>query len=283
MQVPDTQEKWLAVAKAFNDRWNLPNCLGAVDGKHVAIVKPDGAGSEYYNYKLFHSIILFAVADADYNFLYVDVGCNGRVSDGGVFLNSKLYTMLEKNERNMPPPAPLPGRPQIDVPYFLIGDDAFPLKPYMQKPYPSRNLTVEKRICNYRFSRARRIIENVFGIVSNRFRILQKPIDLDPDNVISVVRACCALHNFLRSLSATSRKVYSPKSTLNSECSRTGEVTAGKFAKVAGTCLERLPPDQVHRSIAGAHQARDILADYFMTNGSVPWQWDRACVNESDE
>ena len=281
--MPETQEEWLKLARDFDLKWNLPHCLGAIDGKHVAIVKPDGAGSEYYNYKEFHSIILFAVADADYNFVFADVGCNGRVSDGGVFLNSKLYSMLENNERDMPPPEPLPSRPQVDLPYFIVGDDAFPLKSYLLKPYPKTGLTTEKRIANYRFSRARRVVENVFGIVTNRFRILQKPIDLKPDNVISVVRACCVLHNFLRSVSTASRRMYSPNSAINNECSRSGDITQGRFANVAGTCLERLPEEPTQRSTATAHEARDLLADYFMTNGIVPWQWDKACINDFDE
>ncbi|XP_013407628.1 uncharacterized protein LOC106171725 [Lingula anatina] len=76
-----TEEEWKDVAARFSSRWNYHNCLGAVDGKHIAIKKPPNAGSYYYYYyyyyKGFHSIVLMAVADATYKFLYVHVRAVG--------------------------------------------------------------------------------------------------------------------------------------------------------------------------------------------------------------
>ncbi len=76
---------------------------------------------------------------------------------------------LEENRLHLPEPDALPGT-QTAVPYMVIADDAFPLKTNLQKPYPHRNLSQEKRIYNYRLSRARRVSENAFGILANRFR-----------------------------------------------------------------------------------------------------------------
>ena len=75
---PTTPEGWLEISKKFEERWNLSNTIGALDGKHLAIKCPRGAGSLYYNYKGFHSIVLLALVDADYKFMYIDVGANGR-------------------------------------------------------------------------------------------------------------------------------------------------------------------------------------------------------------
>lgn len=47
-----SKEDWLEIAKKFNAKWNFPNCVGAIDGKHVAIRRPTNAGSLFYNYKV---------------------------------------------------------------------------------------------------------------------------------------------------------------------------------------------------------------------------------------
>ena len=139
--------------------------------------------------------MLLALVDADYKFLYVDIGTNGRVADGGVFKNSTLFTALEENKLGLPSPKPIQcnGPP---VPYTIVADDAFPLKEYIQKPYSQAGLTKEKRIFNYRLSRARRIVENAFGILANCFCVFMSPIGLSPEKVKTVVLACCTLHNF---------------------------------------------------------------------------------------
>lgn len=188
--------EWECIAQQFNKQWNLHNCIGAMDGKHIMIRPPANSGSFYYNYKHRFSIVLLAVVDADYKFIYVDIGCNGRISDGGVFRECSLTKALEEKSLNIPAPSPLPGRSD-PIPYMMVADEAFPLKEYIMKPY-RRNLTRENRIFNYRLSRARRIVESAFGILANRFRAIPFPIALDPDKVELIVMACCSLHNFLK-------------------------------------------------------------------------------------
>ena len=76
---PSDPDGWKQVAVKFGKRWNFPHCCGSIDGKHVAIRKPDHAGSLYYNYKGFHSILMLALVEADYKFLWVNVGADRRI------------------------------------------------------------------------------------------------------------------------------------------------------------------------------------------------------------
>lgn len=90
-QFPKNVDDWLEVADDYAVQWQFPHCLGAVDGKHIRIVPPPDSGSFYYNYKKTHSIVLMAIANANYEFIYCDMGTNGRVSDGGVINNTAFY------------------------------------------------------------------------------------------------------------------------------------------------------------------------------------------------
>ena len=101
-----------------------------------------------------------AIVDTEYKFIYVDIGCNGRVSDGGVFKNCIIYEALQKKNLNILEPTRLPGSRFI-VPYVLVADDAFALSKYLMKPYSQTGLTTEK--INYRLTRARRTVAKYLG------------------------------------------------------------------------------------------------------------------------
>ena len=133
----------MSIAQEFLEKWNFNKCIGAIDGKHVLIRPPPNTGSYYFNYKHTFSIVLLAIIDADYRFIYTDVGCNGRISDGGVFKNCSLYRALEEKHLNIPKEAQLPGTDQT-FPFVIVADDAFPLKDYILKPYSRNDLTPEK-------------------------------------------------------------------------------------------------------------------------------------------
>lgn len=143
-----------------------------------------------------HSIVLMGIADAKYRFTYIDVGANGRISDGGVFNRTTFSKSLTEGTLNLPEPCPLPARNE-PIPYFLVGDDAFALSNNLIKPYATQNLSGLERVFNYRLSRARRIVENAFGLLANRFRVFLAPIHLDAEKTRKLTIACCSLHNYL--------------------------------------------------------------------------------------
>ena len=168
---PTTPQEWRAKADVFSIKWQLQHCLGALGGKHIAIKCPPDGGSEYFNYKKFHSIILMALVDGDYKFIWLDVGQPGSAGDAQVFNRSELKECIEDGSAGFPEPDPLPGD-DTDVAYFIAADDAFALKTWLMKPYSKRLLTITERVFNYRLSRARRIVENAFGILASRFQVL---------------------------------------------------------------------------------------------------------------
>lgn len=198
MPVP-TREQLQVIVNEFFTRWDFPNCFGAIDGKHCKIKCPDNSGSLYFCYKKHFSIVLQAVADADYKFIAIEVGGAGRQSDGGTFTASTLYKLLESNAFNVPEPQCFPGS-LIVSPCVLIGDEAYPLKTYLMRPYPRTNLTLEKIAFNERLSRARKCVECTFGILRAKWRILAKEIETNEDVAISIIKAACMLHNFVRKL-----------------------------------------------------------------------------------
>ena len=272
--MPHTEEEWRKIADGFQHTWQFPNCIGALDGKHIKIKPPPKSGSMYFNYKSYFSIVLMALVDADYKFVYVDVGCQGRISDGGVFRESSLNSALERNLLNIPSPQTLPER-DVSVPFVVVADDAFPLKAHIMKPYSQRGLDMSKRIFNYRLSRARRVVENAFGILANRFRVYESAFPLLPEKVEKIVLATCVLHNFLRSKSSA-RAIYTPPDILDREDPKTHEVRGGSWRESSSNGMVAVARQSGNRPPTAAKDIQDELKDYFNEQGKVDWQWNLA-------
>ena len=180
---PTDPEDWMKIEERFRNRWNVPHAIGALDGKHIAIKKPKRSGSEYFNYKGYFSLVLLA---------------NGSSSDAQIFNRSKLNRRIENRTLGLPPPELL-GPGGANLHYFLLGDDAFALMPWLVKPYSRHQLTREERIANYRISRGRRMVENSLGILVKRFRVLLTTMEQRPKVVRDIVLTCVVLQSMLRS------------------------------------------------------------------------------------
>ncbi|CAH1969829.1 unnamed protein product [Acanthoscelides obtectus] len=181
--VPKYQEEWQQIANDFDQKWNYPHCCGSIDGKHICLQAQINTGSDYFNYKGFFSIVLLAIVDAT-----IALRCQGRLSDGGVFANTTFKKLLETSSLNLPSMKVLPGRISSTSPFVFLGDEAFALQPHMMTPFPgTQQKGSPARIYNYRHSRARRVVENTFGIMSVIFRVFRKPMLLEPQNAERVV------------------------------------------------------------------------------------------------
>jgi len=242
------KEKWESITKEFETRANFPHCLGAVDGKHIRIINP--LGSMYYNYKGYSSVVLMAVADANYRFIYVDIGSYGKDCDSSVFKRSSLWTSVINNKLEIPIETNVIGIENHKLPYFFVGDEAFALHKHLLRPFGGSQLPEKKRIFNYRLSRARRYVECTFGILSNKWRIFHRPINLEPDFAVIIVKACVILHNFVRD-----RDGYQVEDT---------EVIIG---------LDDKQREQETRGGLAANNVRNVLCDYFTSNaGALKWK-----------
>ena len=262
--MPQDEDAWRDVAKQFSTRWNFHHCLGAIDGKHVEIKKPRNSGSRYYNYKSYFSIILLAVVDADYKFLWCNIGAEGSAGDAGVFNGSRLRPAIEEGRLSWPQPEPLRGDDR-DIPYFLVGDDAFGLREWMMKPFSLRGMSHQQRVFNYRLSRAQRVVENGFGILANRWRCLLTCLNQDPPQCRKIVEGCVTLHNIQR--------LRNPRLQPN-EVDREDE--DGNLVPGAWRADVDMTVNEVGRA-GRANQAgkvlRNYLCDYYNSDlGRLPWQ-----------
>ena len=254
------------MAKQLEDKWNYPFCLGAIDGKHIAIRQPTNSGSQYFNYKHFFSVILMALVGADYRFIYVDAGAAGRCGDAGVFNQSSLKKCMDLKTLNFPKEGNLPGDDKV-CHYHIIGDDAFPLRNDIMKPFSYRSLEHSVKIFNYRLSRARRVVENAFGILANRFRVFLTTISLDPVHIDYIILAACILHNFL---TVNQSSHYTPQSYTDRE-DESHRLVGGQWRNEQNTLTEV----ESTRSRDASHEAkcqRKSLKSYFNSIGAVSWQ-----------
>ncbi|XP_035432588.1 uncharacterized protein LOC118271408 isoform X2 [Spodoptera frugiperda] len=226
MQIPDNERKWLEIAKSFDMKANFPHCLGAVD----------------------------AVVDSEYRFIFMSVGSYGKECDSSIFKESTIWKKLNDGSLNIPKPRPLHATLQNDMPYVLVGDEAFPLSTNLLRPFGGTHLDHMKKIFNYRLSRARRYVECAFGILANKWRIFHRPLDVHPDTAIEIVKACTVLHNFVRE-----------KDGLNFEDIHYAAENPMQEQVQLQNCNPRGGPI--------ANDIRSEFANYFVsTIGSVPWQ-----------
>ncbi|KAM4026827.1 uncharacterized protein ACNLHF_022691 [Anomaloglossus baeobatrachus] len=264
MQFPKTKEEWKKIASDFDHLWQFPNCGGALDEKHVRITQPGNSGSYFFNYKGYFSVIMMALVDANYEFITVEVGMNGRVSDGGVIEHTRFGQRLDNCELNLPPNS----ETRDNLNFVFVSDEAFPLHANLVKPFPQKSFTVERRIFNYRLSRARRVVENAFGIMANRFRVFHTPMNMKLESIDYVVLACCVLHNFLRRRDAIG---YCPPGFVDSVDPTNGEVELGEWRENDRT-IAGLQPVVHGRTKDDAKACREKYCQYF--NG--PWCSDLA-------
>lgn len=175
----------------------FPQGVGALDGCHIEVCPPKEQACDYHNFKGWYSVILLAVVDQCYKFMYINVGTPGRNHDSDIFQKSKLPKILSSDLFNLDKKM-IHGVPVGPV---LLADQAFPLQKEVMKPFPVPGAAGSpSQVFNYHLSSARRVVENAFGRLKARFRILHKGLENDICNARRIIRACCVLHNICEEL-----------------------------------------------------------------------------------
>ncbi|XP_025061758.1 protein ANTAGONIST OF LIKE HETEROCHROMATIN PROTEIN 1-like [Alligator sinensis] len=171
----------------------FPNCIGAIDGTHIPILCPPHRSSEYINKKGYFSIVLQGVVDHRGRFTHVTTGCAGKVHDARVFRNSSLVPLMRRG-------AFARGASSIEIngvtiPPLIIGDPAYPLLPWLMKPYTG-HLDPRKELFNFQLSNCRLMtVECAFKRLKTRWRTLNVRLDASERYLPNMVMACCVLHN----------------------------------------------------------------------------------------
>lgn len=216
--------KW---ARGFQNKCNFPNCVGAVTGKHVAMKAPPNSEGQFNNYKVrkfiianrihknilfnlkgFASIVLLAICDSSYRFTYIDVGTYGREGDTNAFFQCDLGRTLLLDELEFPKDKILNGK---RIPYFIVGNDAFPLHERIMKTYSGKKLDTRQRIYNDSLGRVRLCIEKAIGILCVKWMALENTLLTKACKVQKIISTCCSLHNFLLRESPETYSMHEPE------------------------------------------------------------------------
>ncbi|XP_077301295.1 uncharacterized protein LOC143921779 [Arctopsyche grandis] len=181
IKIPTTESEWTDVSKDYNTVWNFPNCCGVLAAKHIK-----GPQNSYQTNNS-RNVLLLAIVDAKYNFLFIDINKNEGIDDISLFTKSNINKiLLKRDEFNLP------------MDYFFAADKMFPLRNNIMKPYcEDQSLDHGQNLFNSRLSQVQLAADNAFGLLTARFKLLSKPINLHLNRVEIVVKAACALHNWI--------------------------------------------------------------------------------------
>ena len=184
------QEELIRQADLFERGRGIPMCVGARDGSHIPIRGSYGQRKLLWCFKGFYSLVLQIVAGADYKILTATMGHAGNSHDSTIMRKHSFW----KNREQIFPQGSrvIEG---VTIKYFEIGDSAFPLTTRSMKPFTHNKLTDAQAYYNYRLSSARMVVEQTFGLLKGRFRILLFTNESSITTVNVITIACCILHN----------------------------------------------------------------------------------------
>ena len=233
----------------FQSLCGLPLCAGALDGTFMKIRKPMVFGDTYYCYKRYTAIIVLGCVDARGIFTYVNAGRPGSVGDSYTYRHSLLFKKIQDKEWLNRVPEKIEGE---DVQPYLVADSAFPLSSSLMKCYDvlpnSGILRPCKRSFNYALIRTRRVVEQAFGRLKGRWKIMDGCNLNDPTFASRVALVCCALHNICERHQCPFESTWLPDDSAYTD----GPTSHPSSASVHGSALIR---DALSKYVHRTHPA----------------------------
>ncbi|KAL2645339.1 hypothetical protein R1flu_012926 [Riccia fluitans] len=186
------------ISAGFEAKCKLVNCHGAIDCSHIRIRAPLGQtiAEDYVNRKKLHSIVLQAVVDFQGTILDCFVGMPGVANDHRVLKNSGFLHRISSGEILQTPKVELLTGFQLKP--YILGDGGYTTTPWLMSPYRLRPAApAHIAVFNDALVQGRLIVEQVFGCLKGRWRLLDLGISFGLEWAPHIVHVACILHNFL--------------------------------------------------------------------------------------
>jgi hypothetical protein len=193
--MPHSEQEFKNKIIDMEEMWQIPCCLAALDGCHIPIKCPPGgqeSSKEYHNFKNFFSVVLMAMVDSHYRFIWGSCGYPGNSHDSVIFQSTDLWANIQEGNC-LPRVWKQVGKQTI--PPLVVADSAFPFTTWLMKPFTDAVLSEKQRYFNYRLSRARMVTEGACGQLKGRLRVLLRKCESSGEKVRMNVLACMILHD----------------------------------------------------------------------------------------
>ena len=192
IKFPETAAETAAAIETFTDHSDLPNIAGAIDGSHIRIKAPTESKADYFSRYQQYDFIIQAIVDG--RMLFMDFACGfpGAMHDGRVLRRSTIFDKAEARQIITEPTTDSNGQ---EIGPYLVGDSAYPMSPWLIKPYPEGTRDRDEIRFNKELSSARVKVECAFGMLKSRWRVLMKRFDSNIEFAIKCTIACAVLHN----------------------------------------------------------------------------------------
>ena len=192
IKFPETIAEVNASIATFAELTYLPNVVGAIDGSHIRVKAPNDSAPDYFSRYQQHDFIIQAIVDGKKIFMDFACGYPGSMHDARVLRRSTIFQRAENGNILTQPTVNVTGN---DIGPYLLGDSAYPLSPWLMKPYPEGTRDPREIAFNRELSSARVKVECAFGVLKSRWRILLKRFDSGIPFAVRNAVACAVLHN----------------------------------------------------------------------------------------